>query len=138
FLAPSIGMGMVSPFAIRLAASSVESVGKISGSLYALSNTGSIVGTLLTTFVLIPFYGLSIILKGLGVVLLLAAIGTLPGILSGRHTLRLLVLAVVTVALVISPEAISSARRPGENTVVDVSTPYHNISVVDNLFHDSR
>src|SRR5690606_8979189 len=63
FLAPSIGMGMVSPFAIRLATSSLETVGKISGSLYALSNVGSIGGTMLTTFILIPFIGLSVILK---------------------------------------------------------------------------
>ena len=33
FLPPSVGMGMVSPFAIRLATQSVSTVGKISGAL---------------------------------------------------------------------------------------------------------
>ena len=78
FLPPSVGMGMVSPFAIRLATQSVASVGKISGNLYALSTAGSIAGTLLTTFVLIPLIGVSVILKGLGLVLLLASGLTLP------------------------------------------------------------
>ena len=78
FLPPSVGMGMVSPFAIRLATESVSSVGKISGTLYALSTTGSIAGTLLTTFVLIPLIGVSAILQGLGLVLLLVSLLTVP------------------------------------------------------------
>lgn len=138
FLAPSIGMGMVSPFAIRLAASSLETVGKISGSLYALSNVGSIGGTMLTTFVLIPFIGLSVILKGLGVVLLVVSVATLPGVFSGRQTGRLLLLAVVAGAFLVWPEAVTRARQTGEQVVLDVSTPYHNITVVDNFRTDSR
>ncbi len=138
FLAPSIGMGMVSPFAIRLAASSLETVGKISGSLYALSNVGSIGGTMLTTFILIPFIGLSVILKGLGVVLLLVSIATLPGVFSGRQTSRLLLLAVVAGAFLMWPEAATRARQTGEQVVLEVSTPYHNIAVVDNFRTDSR
>lgn len=78
FLPPSVGMGMVSPFAIRLATQSVASVGKISGTLYALSTAGSIAGTLLTTFVLIPLVGVSVILQGLAAVLLLVSLLTLP------------------------------------------------------------
>jgi hypothetical protein len=54
FLLPSVGMGMVSPFAIRLATHTVASVGKTAGTLYALSTLGSIAGTVLTTFVFIP------------------------------------------------------------------------------------
>ena len=44
FLPPSLGMGMVSPFAVRLATQSVSSVGKVAGTLYALSTAGSIAG----------------------------------------------------------------------------------------------
>ena len=48
---------MVSPFAVRLATHTVASVGKTAGTLYALSTLGSIAGTMLTTFVLIPSIG---------------------------------------------------------------------------------
>ena len=78
FLLPSIGMGMVSPFAIRLATATVASVGKTSGTLYALSTLGSILGTMLTTFVLIPNFGAGAILKGLAGVLALVAVATFP------------------------------------------------------------
>lgn len=138
FLAPSIGMGMVSPFAIRLATSSLATVGKISGALYALSNTGSILGTMVTTFLLIPFVGLSAILKGLGVVLLVVAILTSPGIWNRKHAPTLLALLVVTAVLLWCPTIEHNDFRPGEELVVEVSTPYHNIAVVDNTVEEVR
>lgn len=54
FFLPSVMLGMISPFVVRLLTQSVERVGRTAGSLYALSTFGSIVGTLLTTFVMIP------------------------------------------------------------------------------------
>ncbi len=138
FLAPSIGMGMVSPFAIRLATSSLATVGQVSGALYALSNTGSILGTMLTTFVLIPFIGLAAILKGLGVVLLVIAILTSPGIWNRKYAPNLFALLVVTGLLLWLPEARQNVFRPGEELVVAVSTPYHNIAVVDNTIDEVR
>jgi spermidine synthase len=47
----------VSPYAIRLAVSSVEEAGTVAGRLYALSTAGSLVGTLLSALVLIPLVG---------------------------------------------------------------------------------
>jgi MFS family permease len=57
FLPPGIGMGMVSPFAIRLSASKIETIGNLAGKMYAVSTLGSIVGTLGTAFFLIPAWG---------------------------------------------------------------------------------
>lgn len=132
FLPPSVGLGMVSPFAIRLATQSVRSVGQISGTLYALSTGGSIAGTLLTTFVLIPLIGLSAILKGLGLVLLLAAVLTLPLWKPARTPAGLAVLALLTLAGLFAPGAPRTALGRGDRLVVDVDTPYHHIAVVDN------
>jgi predicted membrane-bound spermidine synthase len=70
---PSLLLGMVSPFAIRLVARSVEGLGRVSGNLYALSTLGSILGTFFTVFVLIPEFGVNKILLGLGVLLLVVA-----------------------------------------------------------------
>jgi spermidine synthase len=50
-------LGMVSPFAIRLAVASVETAGAVAGRLYALSTAGSLLGTFLSALVLIPALG---------------------------------------------------------------------------------
>ena len=72
--APTILLGMVSPYAIRLAASSLQEIGGVSGSLYSVSTGGSIFGTFFTVFVLIPSFGVRIILISLGVVLIAVSI----------------------------------------------------------------
>ena len=73
FFAPSFLMGMVSPMAVKLNATSLAALGGVAGRLYALSTFGSIVGTLLTTFVLIPAFKVSNVLQVLGILLFLAA-----------------------------------------------------------------
>jgi spermidine synthase len=54
---PVVLLGMVSPFAIRLAVSSIETAGAVAGRLYALSTAGSLLGTFLPALVLIPAIG---------------------------------------------------------------------------------
>ncbi|MBN1809253.1 MAG: fused MFS/spermidine synthase [Planctomycetes bacterium] len=74
FTLPSILLAMVSPFAVKLAAGRLEKLGNVAGSLYALSTTGSILGTLGTAFVLIPWQGSRIIIFFAGVVELVVAL----------------------------------------------------------------
>ena len=54
---PVLLLGMVSPWAIRLAVHSVEEAGAVAGRLYALSTAGSLAGTLLSALVFIPAVG---------------------------------------------------------------------------------
>ena len=57
FALPIMLLGMVSPFVIRLATTSVEEAGKVAGGLYAASTLGSIVGTFASSFVVVPLLG---------------------------------------------------------------------------------
>lgn len=57
FAPASVLLGMVSPFAVRLALARAEQAGAVSGRLYALSTAGSIAGTFLAGFVLLPALG---------------------------------------------------------------------------------
>jgi spermidine synthase len=54
---PVLLLGTVSPWAIRLAVSSVEEAGTVAGRLYALSTAGSLAGTLLSALLFIPLVG---------------------------------------------------------------------------------
>src|SRR5262249_58270805 len=54
---PVTFLGMYSPFAIRLLLRSPQRSGRVSGAVYGISTAGAIVGTLGTTFFLIPTIG---------------------------------------------------------------------------------
>ena len=64
---PVTFLGMYSPFAIRLLLRSQQRSGIVSGTVYGVSTAGSILGTLGTTFVLIPLIGTRAITYVLGV-----------------------------------------------------------------------
>jgi spermidine synthase len=67
-------LGMFSPFAIRLLLQSPQRSGMVSGTVYGISTAGSIVGTLGTTFFLIPALGSIAITRTLGTAGLLAGL----------------------------------------------------------------
>src|SRR4051812_16886821 len=72
---PVTFLGMYSPFGIRLMLQSAQSSGRVSGTVYGISTLGSIIGTLGTTFVLIPSIGTRAITFTLGIT------GVLSGLL---------------------------------------------------------
>jgi len=75
FAPASFFLGMVSPYAVRLKMSVVEKAGSTSGNLYALSTAGSIFGTFLAGFYIIPQFGSTHTLFALSLVL---AVVSLP------------------------------------------------------------
>ena len=70
----SVVLASVSPIAIRLAVRSVETAGRTAGRLYAISTAGSIAGTLVTAFWLVPELGVSQLLAAAATVLLGAVV----------------------------------------------------------------
>jgi len=72
FLPPSVLLGMISPYAVRLTARRMETVGLSAGLLYALATIGSFLGCILTAFYFILWLGLRVLvlLSALGLVLL--------------------------------------------------------------------
>ena len=57
FSVPTVLLGMVSPFAIRLTVTDVSRSGQVAGRLYALSTVGSLLGTFVPVLILIPTLG---------------------------------------------------------------------------------
>jgi predicted membrane-bound spermidine synthase len=74
FLAPSVLMGMVSPFAIKLSATGLDVIGRTSGQVYAISTLGSISGALVVSFFMIQWLGTRSIVIVLGSVLMALAL----------------------------------------------------------------
>ena len=92
---PVTMLGMFSPFAIRLLLHSQLKSGTISGMVYGISTGGSIVGTLGTTFFLIPSIGARAITYAMGALGLFAAALLVAAARGGRRS------GVVTIALLL-------------------------------------
>ncbi|MCB0878898.1 MAG: fused MFS/spermidine synthase [Thermoleophilia bacterium] len=92
----SVLMGMVSPYAVRLRAGDLQSLGRTAGSLYGLSTFGSIAGTLAASFWLVQSFGSEATVLAVGVVL--AACSVLTAMAGGA---RALVSTIASVSLVL-------------------------------------
>ena len=85
FAPASVLFGFVTPYAVRLKMQTVENAGKTVGRLYALSTVGSILGTFLAGFFLLPFVGSLRTLYLIAGVLLLLSILLAPFKLSSTN-----------------------------------------------------
>lgn len=127
FFLPGVVMGMVSPFAVRLRARTVATIGNVAGVLYALSTLGSIVGTLLAAFVLLAVMGVRTIVHLLGALLMVLA---LVAWLSNRRVVLAGGATVVAVLLVLGVP-LASPRRLPQGLRYEQDTVYHRITVSD-------
>lgn len=66
FFFPSLILGMVSPLALKLETFELEEIGRTSGKVFFWSTLGSISGSFLTGFFLIPHWGISKIIVATG------------------------------------------------------------------------
>lgn len=137
FAIPVTLLGCVSPFAIRLALDSVSGAGNTSGSLYALSTVGSIVGTFVPTFLLIPRIGTFRTFYLFAVVLLAASIIGLMRTPASSRRVQLLAVAVVLLAVIVGVAAFGQRGfvRPveGNRTVIwQGESAYNFIQVGEN------
>ena len=74
FFPPSLLLGCVSPILVKLIFVSGEHVGRTTGTLYAISNVGSVLGILVADYVLLAFFYINTNMIALGLALL--ALGT--------------------------------------------------------------
>jgi len=91
---PTVLMGFVSPYTIKLATTTLSTLGKKAGNLYSVATAGSIAGTFVTVFALIPSLEITAITFALGLALIIPAavfLHRLPKFLAGS----LVVLALV-------------------------------------------
>jgi spermidine synthase len=128
FFPPLALLGMVSPYAIRLAVRRVDEVGRVSGNLFAVSTLASVAAALLTGFVLIPSIGVTRLLLLVGATLLAAAALARAGGSRGGAIAALLLLLAATAAGWSAWQV--AAPRPAGVLAVR-PTPYAELRVAD-------
>jgi spermidine synthase len=127
---PTFLLGIVSPYAIKLATRRLTELGNVSGNLYSLSTIGSIVGTFLTVFILIPTFEINYIIFGLGVTLMFFS--SLFGL--ARFPKILAVFVVVVLLLFFPSIDLSSPSTVMVHTgtlVYEKETLYSHLDVID-------
>jgi spermidine synthase len=92
FAIPVTLLGLVSPFAIRLLANDIGRSGRISGSLYAISTLGSLLGAFIPVLLLIPTLGVRRTLIIIGTLLFAASLWGLRPLLRPAFVLMLILL----------------------------------------------
>ena len=75
---PTVILGMISPYSVRLQVQDTNNAGAVAGLLYFVSTLGSAVGTLLTSFYLVLWFDMDTLMAVLtGLLAVLGAIGLL-------------------------------------------------------------
>jgi spermidine synthase len=120
---PVLLLGMVAPWALRLAVVDIEQAGTVAGRLYALSTAGSLFGTLVSALVLIPWIGTRRTFLTFALLLAIVAVAGL------RPQRRTLVAPLVIVALFAVPVGTIKAARDGR-VIYEKETEYQYARVI--------
>jgi spermidine synthase len=125
FSPTGILLGMVTPYAVKLKISNLDTTGKIVGNLSALSTGGSITGTFLAGFYLIPQFGTNKILILLTILLVIISLS-----LSFKNLLKVkaIFLIILSIGIVMSNNVQITLEKDG---FIDVDTAYNRIWIYD-------
>jgi len=128
---PVVLLGACSPWAVRLATPDVEHAGRTAGRLYAVSTAGSLLGTMTSALVLIPFIGTQrtfiVFALALGLV---AAAG-----LGWRYLAVPVALAGV---MAIPVGTVKAAEEDGDRVIFEEETQSQYLRVIEEVDGDRR
>lgn len=129
---PAILLGFVSPYAVKLASTTLHKIGATTGNLYSISTMGSIFGTFLTVFALIPFFEIQHLIFAFGFLLMgisAAGLGKIPKIMAGILVTIFVVNAMGGAGTISSDN--NNAFGPNSEILVEEETPYSSLAVVE-------
>lgn len=127
FLPASVFLGMVSPYAVKLKLNNLNTSAQTVGNLYAISTTGSIFGTFLAGFYLIPHFGTNKLLIILSITLIIISLA-----LSAKKDTRikLSVFAIVVIGWLVISGLNYMLPKSG---FIDVDTAYNRIWIYNRI-----
>lgn len=127
FAPPSVLLGMITPYAVRLKIKDLDSSGKTVGSLYAISTIGSIAGTFSAGFFLIAYFGSSNIL------LVLSAILVFTSLLACSKSIPLIKTMLMLLLLICILAVNSYNTFLKKQGVIDVDTQYNRVLIFKSI-----
>jgi len=129
FSIPVTLLGVISPFAIRLAINEPQESGRVSGRIYAISTLGSFVGTFLPVLLFIPLFGTARTFLIFSFFLLVVALSGLWLSSGWRTSIKYFWMPVVLCIL-----AITTINRPIKTTtgqIYETESAYNYIQVLE-------
>lgn len=130
FTPVSITLGMISPYTAKLKIMNLEKSGTTIGTLYAISTMGSIIGTFLAGFVLIPTLGTTNLLIILATILLAMTFYINPK----NKLLIKIILAVIILIILFSNNLYHQYSR--KNNFFDYDTSYNRVWIFDGMHNN--
>lgn len=135
FTLPLTALAMVGPYVIKRATRDLSGVGTASGTVYAVSTIGSVAGTLLLGFYLLPLFGTRAILLSLSLLLtVLAVLVVWHEHTAGQRPRSLVLIAAAAMAIVmLTTSGFAASRKPVEGFTVrsEAESTYGWVRVVD-------
>ena len=120
----NILLGMVSPYVIRLKMNKINQSGSVSGTFYAVGTIGSIFGTVLTGFSLIPLMPVDRIVYLVGITLFITSLLLARKKIDGR-------IIIIFITLFILLSVIFFRTKLNNKFLLDIDSVYQHISIVD-------
>ena len=129
FFPPLTLLGIVSPYALRLKAASLNEVGRTAGNLYSVSTAASVIAAVATGFFLIPSFGVSRLVFLIGLALM--ATGTIGFFVERRGRVATAALLVVVAGGTLYQLAPIETADPEKGLIAIEQSAYGEIRVVD-------
>ncbi len=129
FCVPVTLMGMISPFALRLAIGDVQTSGKVSGRLYSVSTLGSFIGTFLPPLVLIPLLGTTQTFLSFSLFLCIVALAGLW--INGARKRALLLIWMPLLIVILMIQSAGQPIKASQGQIYETESAYNYIQVLE-------
>ncbi len=129
FLVPALLLGTLSPYAVKLQSMRSDGlgIGSVAGKIFFYSTLGSICGSLLAGYYLIPTFGIDNIF--ITTSLILFALGFIPLLIFGMKTGRVLSVLIILIFLIPITVSMGAVKVPG--VIYSKDGIYESITVFD-------
>lgn len=127
FAPPSFLLGAVAPAVLRLTVDKLEQSGRIAGFLSAVGTIGSLCGTYVTGYVLLPLLPVTHLVFAIGSLLVLCGLG-----FSARNRVRKPYAALAAMGMVLVPGLVPAADSPVGGR--EIPSAYGHVSIQDATF----
>lgn len=132
FFIPTLFLGMISPIAIRVSTTQLSEVGNKAGRVFFFGTAGSIVGSLLAGFILIPHFPISKIILGTSLTLVvLGSLGLFKKIIKKW-------IGFIPIVFVIYLVSFSLSLPTSKSIIFEEDSMYQHIRVLNYEFEDGK